>query len=120
MEKLSAENPANYSISPSITVTSALLQANGSTVVLTTTQAHAENTDYTLTVNNVKDASSAGNEIAANTQAGYNYIAELVISNLNVVGSSGSYLLDTMRFKNVKHLVVNNLNTFNECLCILR
>jgi hypothetical protein len=97
VEKMSSENPVNYSISPAITVSSALLQTNGTTLVLTTSQAHAENTDYTLTVNNVKDASSAGNQIAANTQKGYKYIAELVITNLNVVGSSSSYVLDTMR-----------------------
>jgi hypothetical protein len=62
-----ATNAANYSISPSISVSGAKL-VNFSTVVLATA-AQTAGTKYTLTVNNVKDLS--GNVIKASTTANF-------------------------------------------------
>lgn len=60
----SAQATANYQIS-GLTISGAALSASN-TVVLTT-GSQAENTPYTLTVNNIKDTTTAGNTIAANS-----------------------------------------------------
>ena len=56
----------NYALSGGATVSAATLSADRFSVTLTTSKL-TENTDYTLTVNNVQD--NASNAIAANTQA---------------------------------------------------
>lgn len=56
VDSLSAQNTANYTISPELNVTGAVLQADGKTVKLTT-DTQAKGTDYTVTVNNVQDIS---------------------------------------------------------------
>jgi hypothetical protein len=71
LEKASAELITNYSINNGITVSKATLQTDQKTVYLTTTQ-HV-NRWYILTINNVRDASSNGNMIAANTQTSYQW-----------------------------------------------
>jgi hypothetical protein len=65
LETVSAQTVGNYAI-PGLTVTAAQQTTNNAVVVLTTT-GQKEGTSYTLTVNNVKDQSSAGNTIAANS-----------------------------------------------------
>ncbi|MBL9136880.1 MAG: Ig-like domain-containing protein [Verrucomicrobiales bacterium] len=65
LDSASATATANYALSGGATVSGATL-VNDTTVRLTTS-ALAENTTYTLTVNNVKDTFNPGNAIAANS-----------------------------------------------------
>ena len=58
-----AQNIANYSISPSLNINAAVLQADLQTVQLTT-DVQDVGTNYTVTVNNVQDAH--GNQISTN------------------------------------------------------
>jgi hypothetical protein len=80
----SAENTANYSIDKGIVVQSASLTALATSVVLTVTPL-VEKTDYTLTVSNVTDVSSAGNVIQT-VQHPFTYAGKLVITNINPSG----------------------------------
>jgi DNA-binding transcriptional ArsR family regulator len=66
LDEDSATNPDNYEITPGIDVTGAEL-VDEQTVRLTTSPI-TEGAVYTLTVNNVTDQSSAGNEIAPDSQ----------------------------------------------------
>ncbi len=84
VEQASAENPANYAIDNGIVVTTATLQDDPATVVLSTT-AHAAGVTYTLTVNGVRDRAGAPNTIAADSRVGYVFQPQLVISNLVVL-----------------------------------
>ncbi|MCL4439238.1 MAG: Ig-like domain-containing protein [Firmicutes bacterium] len=63
-----AQNVANYSISPSLAVTSAVLQADLQTVQLTTAN-QTYGTNYTVTAANVKDI--AGNVISSGNSAAF-------------------------------------------------
>ncbi len=83
VEQASATATGNYAIAPGITVDGATLDDDLVTVHLATSE-HAEGVAYTLTVNNVRDRAAAPNTIAAGTTSGYEYFAELVISNLVV------------------------------------
>jgi hypothetical protein len=65
--KADAEDLANYSMSGGVTLANAVLQADGKTVRFTCSSL-AEFTIKTLTVNNVRDASTLPNPIAANSQ----------------------------------------------------
>jgi hypothetical protein len=96
MDQERANTAANYTISPSVSVTGAELQVDLKSVILTT-GTHSEGINYTLSVSNVRDASSSGNTISANSIKSYTYIAKLSITNLNVVGSGNSYVIDTLR-----------------------
>ncbi len=62
LEKVSAENIANYNISPVLAISGALLQPDGKTVRLTTAR-QVKGTQYTVAVNGVKDVS--GNVMTA-------------------------------------------------------
>ncbi len=84
VEQASAENPANYAIDNGIVVTTATLQDDPATVVLSTT-AHAAGLTYTLTVHGVRDRAGAPNTIAADSRVGYVFQPQLVISNLVVL-----------------------------------
>jgi hypothetical protein len=70
MERESAENVLNYSISSRVQVLSAILDNNLKIVHLTTSE-HAPNENYTLTINNVRDRSPNRNSIAPNTKFQY-------------------------------------------------
>jgi fibronectin type 3 domain-containing protein len=83
VEQAGAENIINYNIDNGITVSGALLGADLKTVTLSTSP-HNDGVSYTLTVNNIKDRASTPNVIAANAQATYIFVAQLVISNLTV------------------------------------
>lgn len=63
-----AQNAANYSISPSLAVTAAVLQADGRTVRLTTARQTLQ-ASYTVTAGNIADLS--GNIIAGNNSASF-------------------------------------------------
>lgn len=73
-EVVSAEtagNPANYQIDGGLSIASATVAADGSNVVLRTATPQQEATTYTLTINGIRDISSASNQIAANTQMSF-------------------------------------------------
>ncbi|MHC4800016.1 MAG: metallophosphoesterase, partial [Planctomycetota bacterium] len=71
MDSASVVNMANYSISSGIVISAITLSANHKTVTISTSDIPA-GTDHTITINNVKDVSNAGNVIAANTQEIFN------------------------------------------------
>ena len=64
-----ATNRNNFGISGGVTISEAVM--NSETTVTLNTSALTEGTEYTLTVNNVKDQSAAGNVIVPNTQKKY-------------------------------------------------
>ncbi len=70
VDPTSATTPANYTISGGISVSGAVL-LNDNTVRLTTSR-QTGGQRYTLTVNNVRDAASAPNTIAANSTIEFN------------------------------------------------
>lgn len=69
-----AEVEANYALTPAVAVNSAVLSADGFSVVLTTAS-QALNTLYTLKVNNVKD--TAGNTIATDSTTTFTSVSLL-------------------------------------------
>jgi hypothetical protein len=89
VEQSSSTSAGNYAIDNGVTVSSATLSTDLVTVTLGTSP-HSEGVLYTLTVNNVRDRAAQPNSIAANSSVTYNFVAQLVISNL-VVGSGRSY-----------------------------
>jgi fibronectin type 3 domain-containing protein len=70
VDSTTAQTSANYSISGGISVTAAVLQADGQTVLLTTSTLAARGS-YTLTVNNIRDRAVPYNVIAANTTVNF-------------------------------------------------
>ncbi|MCI0494766.1 Ig-like domain-containing protein [candidate division KSB1 bacterium] len=72
IEKGTAENIANYSISGGVTVLSAILDNNLNLVHLTTSE-HQIGAKYTLTVNNIRDRAPIPNTIAPNTTVRYTF-----------------------------------------------
>jgi hypothetical protein len=68
LDNISAQNKSNYSINNGITIKGILLSTNKKSVILTTSQM-TTNTNYTVTVSNIKDL--AGNIISSNTTATY-------------------------------------------------
>lgn len=72
MDSVSAQTAANYSINQGITVFSASL--SGKTVTLSTSSM-TDGTSCTLSISNVKDASSAKNPVAPGTQITFTYRA---------------------------------------------
>lgn len=69
VEAASAANVANYSVSPSLTL-SAPVTVNATTVRFTTSP-QTSGTEYTVTVNNVKDQSAKANPITADSKAAF-------------------------------------------------
>jgi len=67
LDEITAETISNYSISPSLAISEALLQ-NNSQVVLTTAD-QTEGLAYTITVNNIEDTD--GNPIEPNSTTGF-------------------------------------------------
>lgn len=55
LESATAQNPANYNISPELLVTSAALQADQKTILLTTSSKQTKDTSYTVTATGVTD-----------------------------------------------------------------
>ncbi len=87
VDPYTAQNAANYSISPQLGVTEAYLQTDGVTVSLTT-GTHTQGQAYTVTVQNVRDLVGNVVDQAQNT-AGFNGSAATVRT------PHGSYLDDT-------------------------
>jgi hypothetical protein len=69
----SAENIANYQLDKGLTATTADLQDDTTTLVLTTT-AMVDGTVYTLTVNGISDRASTPNTIASDVQANFTFV----------------------------------------------
>ena len=70
VSQTTANNLANFAItntSGALTISNALLDASQTRVLLTTSR-QLENTNHTLTVNGVRDATASGNLIASNSQ----------------------------------------------------
>lgn len=70
----SAQNVTNYTISPAVSVTSANLQSDQRTVVLTTAN-HTSGQNYTLTVRNISDLASPPNVMTSPATFNYTYQA---------------------------------------------
>ena len=79
VEQASAETVANYAIDKGVTVSSAALQGDTETVVLTVS-ALSQGVTYTLTVSNVTDRASIPNPIAAGAQQTFAYVVEQSLS----------------------------------------
>jgi hypothetical protein len=94
VESASAESAANYSIDNGIDVTGALQDADPKKILLTVSTL-SENTDYTLTVNNVRDNASSPNTIASDSKKTFRYFARLDITN-TTIGSGKAYVWDTL------------------------
>ncbi len=89
--KASAETVANYQIS-GLTVSAAALASDNRTVLLTTSK-QAENTSYTITVNNVKDTATVPNTIAANSKISFTSLV-LSIAGAGALPSSSGNTFD--------------------------
>lgn len=70
--KASAEEVANYAITPLINILTARLQADSSTVLLTTAS-HADGASYTLSVQNIQDRATPPNTIATPATKSYQF-----------------------------------------------
>ncbi|NQT84847.1 CotH kinase family protein, partial [bacterium] len=79
----SANNPVNYRLTNWVSVTSAALQPEGNVVELTTTPM-SSGYAYALTVNDVTDASSAGNPIASGTKVEFTTEFEFRVSDIRL------------------------------------
>gem|GEM_PF-4133662 len=96
MDPATATSVGNYAIDNGLGILSATLLPGGRSVRLHTTPQTA-GTTYTITINDVKDASVAGNVIAANTQATFGYPQSAVRGFLNlelfygITGSLGDF-----------------------------
>jgi hypothetical protein len=109
VEGASAESAANYSIDQNITVSASVLGSDLKTVTLTTSGL-SEDVDYTLTVNNVRDRANSPNTIAANSQAVFQYTAQLEITN-TTVASNASYVWDALAVS--KEVYIDRTYTFS-------
>jgi len=69
MDKVSAETKGNYSFNPALTISTAVLQPNLTTVALTPSAKLAEGIEYTVTVTGVKDDTVAAHPVPANSTA---------------------------------------------------
>jgi predicted amidohydrolase len=81
-----AETKANYSIDNSITVSSALLNADLKTVTLTTSTL-SKGITYTLTVNNITDRAQSPNTIVSDSKKSFSYTDKLLVSLVQYLGS---------------------------------
>jgi hypothetical protein len=87
VEKSSAELAANYALNNGISISSAVLQSDPTTVVLTTSAMTGDVT-YTLTVNNVRDRAKTPNSIQPGSAITFKYMAG--ISKIRFYPRSGN------------------------------
>jgi chitodextrinase len=78
VDTTSAQQIANYLLSPSVSVVTASLSTDLSSVTLTTAEL-TSGTTYTLSISNVLDLASTPNAIAANTQVTFEYTGTPVL-----------------------------------------
>jgi hypothetical protein len=91
IEKVSAENKANYQINNGIIVEKATLANDGLTVTISTSS-HLPGT-YTIVVNNIKDRAPNPNFIVSNSSITYQVFDDNPPHILNVQTLSGNHLL---------------------------
>ncbi|MFQ5674261.1 MAG: FlgD immunoglobulin-like domain containing protein [bacterium] len=72
IDKTSAENISNYSISPNLQIAGAVLDNNTTKVHLITSD-HQDGVTYTIIINNIFDRAATPNQIAANTKFSYTF-----------------------------------------------
>ncbi len=122
LEPSTAQTPGNYSINNGITVSGAVLSADGKNVTLTTS-AHTSGQNYIVTVNNVKDL--AGNVVNPNANtAGYSFFngttpPELVgasLSGTSTVVVTFSREMDPLTIGNKNNYIINNNITVNSAV----
>ncbi|MHB9010406.1 MAG: cytochrome c3 family protein [Carboxydocellales bacterium] len=95
VESTTAQDVANYSISPSLAISAAVLQTGNKTVRLTTA-GQASDTSYQLTVTNVKD--TANNVISSGNKVSFNsYVTDTTQPTL-IHASAGTKTVLTLRF----------------------
>jgi hypothetical protein len=111
VEEISATDAANYTINYGIAVNGSSLDTDLKTVTLTT-DSHAENLVYALTVDNIKDRATTPNVIAPNTQVNYSFVAQLIISNLTVV-SGREYEVMYNGLQNGASVYIDRTYTYN-------
>jgi len=92
LDAIVAQNVANYTISPNVSVSAAIVVAN--TNIVLTTSPEAESTQYTVTVNGVKDLS--GNTVATNSTAQFWSFTSVDTVPPTVVAVIGSATLDKL------------------------
>ncbi len=92
VEKNSAEEIGNYSITPAIQITSAVLSPNSTTATLTT-GTHSTNQVYSLTIDRIADLAKTPNLMSGPKTLTYKLDAGLRISDIN----PSSYRLDTLQ-----------------------
>ena len=100
LDQTSANNIANYSITPGITISSAVLQPDQMTVLLNTS-VHQENISYTLDVNGVED-------IAGNTTVNETFIYQVsngLVGKWEFNESSGTTAADSSGLNNTATLI---------------
>ncbi len=85
LDQASAEDAANYGISPSLAVQSAELNVNLKTVILTVASM-TDGASYTLAVSNVKDRAVPPNAVANGTQASFTFLAGGTSNSTPLVG----------------------------------
>jgi hypothetical protein len=73
IDPFEAEMASNYTVAPGITVSAAALQPDGRTVTLTTSSLSA-GTQYTLTVNNIRDRASQPNTLAPDSARTFTFV----------------------------------------------
>lgn len=82
LQRSSAVNTENYSITPGIKVVGAELSASGEKVFLTTS-AHAEGVSYSLSIVNVADNSKRHNTLLQEDPLSYQFVSQLFITNIS-------------------------------------
>lgn len=112
LDQTSAQTVGNYQITPALTVSAASLSTNDNKTVTLTTSQQAENTAYTVTVNNVKDTASTPNAIVANstivfTSFGLKALGATAFPNSTKVGLAFNLDLDLASAGNAANYKVN-------------
>jgi hypothetical protein len=90
MDLTSTVNPANYTFSGSIAISSITLSADKRAVVIATSS-FTPNISYTLTISNVKDTSLAHNAITANTQRSFIVPAAFLLVDFGATAAANQF-----------------------------
>jgi pimeloyl-ACP methyl ester carboxylesterase len=111
LDPASAQTAGNYAITPSITVSGAVLSANERTITLTTTTALSVGANYVLTVNNVTDRASSPHAVAPNSAGTFQFHPQLPNHDFETGDLTGWTVLSGDAFTDSN--VTRALTTFN-------